>query len=246
VAAPLICFFTIPFAYIFFMTFYANSFVNAISKSVFMPDLFKVFMGFVFSAAPFLFFATAVRLAKSLLASLNNTVLLWLDFLGDVMWYLAHPFRRVELEEHFLSILEEVARKSSGATLIIVGHSLGSVFVANAILRLSPQSSAAGRVLLITLGSPLWRLAILFSTIIPSPIDLARKWESRNLVRHWYNFWRRWDIIGRALFWRVPSIVTERCLGQGGHVNYWHDVRLWEQLGQIFISVSGEREIDKS
>jgi hypothetical protein len=170
------------------------------------------------------------------MAFLLKQLLPAVDFPGDVAFYVGREDKRAQLESHLLAILESTAALMPGARILFVGHSLGSVLVANTYLKIACDCSLRERIVLVTLGSPLALLSRVFSGIIPRPEDVAC---SRPLF--WANLWRDRDYIGRALRPQDNDHFAERSLGDGGHANYWGDSRLWRVMYDLLLALNNSR-----
>ncbi|WP_435819087.1 hypothetical protein [Micromonospora ureilytica] len=115
----------------------------------------------------------------------------------------AHPFAPPCYSER---AVPELVRRITylverGDTVLLTGHSHGSVLLAAAVLQLPPQIS--DRVALLTHGSPLRRL---YARLFPAYVDDAALREiGRRVGWRWVNLWRDTDPIGGWIFSPQPS-----------------------------------------
>lgn len=149
------------------------------------------------------------------------------DFVGDVATYVARQGSRFENEAALARIVENVSRQAPNARILLVGHSLGSVFVTHALHKASIWPSASRRLILITLGSPLKLMSQIFPGSIRSPDEIASNCEGNANILFWANLWRDCDFIGRDLSPTHHAVFAETSLGNGPHWDMWSDERLW-------------------
>jgi len=125
-----------------------------------------------------------------------------------------------------------VAESAPHASVLVAGHSLGSVPASQAIERLTSTYSGNDRTVLLTMGSPLELMSQVFPEI-PSPDSLLMTYRSAGLLLEWINLWRSKDMVGRALHPVRGESFAEASLGIGGHANYWSDERVWAAIVEI-------------
>ncbi|WP_433357327.1 hypothetical protein ACQPYV_09900 [Micromonospora saelicesensis] len=115
----------------------------------------------------------------------------------------AHPFAPPCYSER---AVPELARRITylverGDTVVLTGHSHGSVLLAATVLQLPPQ--VGDRVALLTHGSPLRRL---YARLFPAYVDDAALHEiGRRVGWRWVNLWRDTDPIGGWIFSPRPA-----------------------------------------
>ncbi|MDD5169062.1 MAG: hypothetical protein PHN75_09605, partial [Syntrophales bacterium] len=177
-----------------------------------------------------LLFVAVLLLFRTSIIKLFN---FW-DFVGDVLSYIGHPGRREAIEKTMRDVIEKGAALAPRAKLIVVGHSLGSVLATHCLLGSGRPDCIGKRAFVITLGSPLRRLANYFPGRINSPESIARFYKKSGIVTGWVNLWRDADVIGRILMpGSTLPIFAETSLGDGPHSNYWNDPRLWNRVAQV-------------
>jgi hypothetical protein len=155
------------------------------------------------------------------------------DLVGDVVAYVARQSLRQEIQWRIHDIIDAAARRAPVARIIVIGHSLGSVAVAHALLGRTADHAGAGRTVLVTLGSPLNSLSRAFPAQVSPPDVVASHLANAHNVTFWVNAWRDCDFIGRELDLGVKDGFAERSLGDGPHWNMWGDPRLWRLVGRI-------------
>jgi hypothetical protein len=186
---------------------------------------------------PYRFSGSKVVLA-GLLVTFVALVLKWVvlpavDLVGDIAYYIGSVSRRAQIEKTMTKIMEWAAESAPNASILIVGHSLGSVLVTHSIIRLSECAGFSHRILILTLGSPLRFLSRVFPLHVHTPAALADHYFKGTLVDFWGNLWRDRDIVGKELGLDNTSRFAEKSLGDGRHSNYWCDERLWESVNSI-------------
>ena len=145
----------------------------------------------------------------------------------DIARYVGEPRYR----EKTLLKLEGFIRdkQASSDSLVIVGHSLGSV-IALDYLRNWCEADPNRRVWLITLGSPYrrfflsWLPGILFDqSTNQTAVSINEKFHTFR----WLNIFRPWDYIGKSLQLEAHTAGLDRSTGQyrriDGHSDYWSD-----------------------
>ena len=158
-----------------------------------------------------------------------------LDFVADVVTYVAGRKRRERVLQAVAAMIDRVASGNRGARVVVVGHSLGSVLVSQAVLR----AQSPGGVVLLTLGSPLRLLSRIFPRQIDSPDALLRRYAETGKVAFWANLWRDRDAIGRQLKLPEESGRFAECsVGDGPHWNMWGDVRVWKRVHEMLTAPS--------
>lgn len=195
------------------------------------------------------------------------------QYVGDVAIYVA-PYKLdafFQLREQIRDCVYKTAsavyalQREDGSgpeydQVLVVGHSLGSVIVYDALNRLVNEDEAAGRPasivnrtpLLLTFGSPLDKTAFLFGiqrqntdeareALAASVQPLIRGYEFR--PESWINIHSPWDIISGSLgFYDPPgSYDPKRVINEvdpdattllAAHVEYWSNPKLFQKLYQ--------------
>jgi len=148
--------------------------------------------------------------------------------MSDIVRYIGLPGYRRRIVSTLRSEIESL--KPSGAHLVFVTHSLGSVIAAECLLQLAHEVDGPSRVTLISMGSPLKRcFHRFFGAHFPSPTALAVGFAARWKRFQWCNVYRPWDFVGSGL--GLPSSVggldvnTRQWgrVGPNSHTGYWAD-----------------------
>jgi len=156
------------------------------------------------------------------------------DFVADVVAYVARSQRRREIESALFQIVVAVAKRAPDAKILLIGHSLGSVLTSHVALQLKEETR--GRIILVTLGSPLRLMSRVFPLQIHSPDKIEKEFGRTGAVVFWANLWRDCDFIGRELIPSESTRFAEKSLGNGPHWNMWSDARLWEAVISVVRS----------
>lgn len=152
------------------------------------------------------------------------------DFISDIAVYVGRPLKRKETEAALFGILKATCERAPQARILLVGHSLGSVLVSHTALKLTALPSARGRVILLTLGSPLALLSRVFPAHVMTTSRLSSDFAKDGVLLFWANIWRDMDFIGRELVPGNAATFAETSLGAGPHWDYWADQRLWQAV----------------
>src|ERR1700722_19190167 len=152
------------------------------------------------------------------------------DFISDIAVYVGRPRKRKETEAALLGIVKAACERAPQARILLVGHSLGSVLVSHTAMQLTAVPSARGRVILLTLGSPLALMSRIFPAYVMTPSKLSSNFAIDGVVLFWANIWRDMDFIGRELAPDNTAVFAEMSLGAGPHWNMWPDQRLWRAV----------------
>lgn len=124
-------------------------------------------------------------------------------------------------------------------SLIVIGHSQGSVLAYSALARLPEDAKKA--VDYITCGSP---LKSLYATSFPAYFEVADFVQLREELRSWSNLHRDTDPIGTGIFGDYPSRgdvrILELCPATAiwGHSGYWEDPRMLQILEGLNVPTS--------
>jgi hypothetical protein len=161
-----------------------------------------------------------------------------LDFVLDVLYYTGKPKHRETLVGGTAHIIVWFHEKAPEASIIVVGHSLGSVIAAHAVTSPRLPAECLRRTVLVTMGSPLNYVSRMFPAAVHTAQQLADTLRGRVV---WINLWRSSDIIGKGL--DLGSGAVQYCVGRGSHSNYWKDRKVWraivrEALGRTEALVS--------
>jgi hypothetical protein len=148
----------------------------------------------------------------------------------DIFNYIGDVQQRASIQEGLSRAMKNLP---SGADVIVVGHSLGSVIALDSLCNSTVWAGFA-KVSFVTCGSPILRC---FQTFFPGlyfpreASDCVRRIQSQSRVIRWVNVFRAGllgDPVGQALFAReglgtdVPVREPNRILMRA-HVNYWED-----------------------
>jgi hypothetical protein len=147
-----------------------------------------------------------------------------IDLAGDVAAYVGVQKRRDRVEKRMAEIIHFVRDAAPNADCLVVGHSLGSVLVTHSLLQPESRGISRGRLLMLTLGSPLRSLSRIFPNHVLSPEQLAARYAKDGTLFSWTNAWRTGDVVGKSIGLTADNF-SENVLGSGGHTNYWKDVR---------------------
>ena len=177
-------------------------------------------------------YAVVVIVVLVIVWVLRKSVFPVFDFVADVARYIARPRRRAELESRLADIIADVAGRAPDARIVVVGHSLGSVLVSHCLHDRAPEA-ARGRLLMVTLGSPLRLLSRVFPDHISSPEELAAAYQGSEAVGFWANAWRDEDVIGRDLGPVAWDRFAEKSLGEGPHWGMWKSAELWRGVAAL-------------
>jgi hypothetical protein len=150
-----------------------------------------------------------------------------LDFGFDVLHYGGNEKHRTLLIESLTKSIRWFHAQAPDASIIVVGHSLGSVAAAQTIASSLACESWLSHVVLVTLGSPLNYIGRVFPKSVPPTRKLADAICAANV--RWINLWRRSDPIGKFL--DIGDIETvQYCVGPGGHLDYWSGGVVWKAV----------------
>jgi len=152
------------------------------------------------------------------------------DVISDIAVYVGRPRKRKKAEAALLGILKAACERAPQARILLVGHSLGSVLVSHTALQLTAVPSARGRVILLTLGSPLGLMSRVFPAYVTTSSKLSSDFARDGVVLFWANIWRDMDFIGRELAPDNTAAFAETSLGAGPHWDMWSDQRLWRAV----------------
>src|ERR1700674_3230246 len=175
-----------------------------------------------------------------ILGSIAKRCLPMFDFIGDVAAYVGKPERRMDIEGALRATIDAAAKSAPAAQILVVGHSLGTVVVSHSLLGLKQDHPGSGRLILVTLGSPLRRMSRIFPAYVKSPEELLSAYAGQRTVIFWANLWRDRDFIGRALKPTVQEIFAEKSLGDGPHWGMWSDRRLWQSVHSLLETAANK------
>ena len=152
-----------------------------------------------------------------------------LDLISDVSSYVADSVRRRNILVIVRDAIDTIQAANPQAQILVVGHSLGSVVVTQALVGLRPPRPLT----LVTLGSPLPLIARVFPSIVQPVEALSQIYLGDGTINCWFHAYRDSDVIGRSLL-RSPGKGYIECgLGDGPHWNYFSDARLWRKIAAL-------------
>lgn len=128
---------------------------------------------------------------------------------------------RSPLTKRLKGLLEQLDERADNET-ILVSHSLGTVIAYDTLVNWG-QDDRVQQIRLITMGSPLAKLLLLFPDLFDAaPLKL----------RAWTNLFRVDDYVGTKLPRELTkhNQVEQRSLGVGGHLNYYDDPTLADTI----------------
>jgi pimeloyl-ACP methyl ester carboxylesterase len=155
-------------------------------------------------------------------------------------------------------------------SVVLVGHSLGSVLVYDCLNRLLNEDSRSGGVLrvqertkgLVTFGSPLDKTAFIFETNVDKPAANRAAMaatvqpliaDPRTRTIPWTNVYSTLDIISGSLhFYDEPGKEPNRVdnvpdyavtLPAGAHNEYWRTGAVWERVNGLIPRPQPETEV---
>ena len=149
-----------------------------------------------------------------------------LDLIHDVTRYVGRKKKRRGLDVAFGELVNSIRSLAPRSQLVVVSHSLGTVVSTSALLQMPGQ-----RVHLVTMGSPIHFMTLVYPRVVRDPQFLADQLSSKGSVASWLNLWRDSDPIGRSLAVKNVSF-RQRSLGPGGHADYWNDKRTWDEIAR--------------
>lgn len=160
------------------------------------------------------------------------------DLVWDVAHYVGNRRRRDQLAEELCRLIQEIGQKAPNAYILVAGHSLGSVLVSRAVVKLlNTWSDASERIVVVTMGSPLKKMYAFFPNDIVSPEEFERSLLDTTAVWGWVNIWRDSDYVGRSLLGRSEGKYCEFSIGSGGHGRYFSDQRVWRALNHLLVRI---------
>lgn len=162
-----------------------------------------------------------------------------LDFGLDVLNYGGNGQSRASMLDGLSNALRWLHSQAPGATLIVVGHSLGSVVASHAVSSVLASEPILCRITLVTLGSPLNYLHRLFPSVVKTPRELFAAICPK---ASWINLWRQSDPIGKAINAGAAGPV-QFCIGKGGHLDYWSDGAVWRATAYETIGMQDYKEL---
>jgi hypothetical protein len=147
-----------------------------------------------------------------------------LKVLADVFCYIGLSGYRETLQRNLAIELSEIAHGCNH--LVVVAHSLGSVIVADSLLRDPGILEGVSKVDLVTMGSPIKRLFHFgFPELFASPEDIYSALSASLSNFRWINIHRPLDVIGGTVASVDSSPIIEIDTKEylKNHTGYWHD-----------------------
>ncbi|MFA6112646.1 MAG: hypothetical protein WC729_01605 [Sphingomonas sp.] len=150
-----------------------------------------------------------------------------LKLMLDVLLYISDARYRNSILDALDAHVTSAEPDRETATLVIIGHSLGSVIAADFLMdRVSPGRFSA--VTLVTAGSPISRLfqRIFPDHLIPGTVGEIIRHASERAAFRWLNYYRKYDGVGARL--DLPPMAT--CIESvspyisdplRSHIGYW-------------------------
>jgi hypothetical protein len=143
-----------------------------------------------------------------------------IDVIGDVIFYIL-PIKhnlsiQKETQERLDGILAGLTGDNTVTKLVVLAHSQGSVISADVLTKYT-----SSRIKLITIGSPICSFYEEFVGCL-----VGGGVEKKGSLIEWVNLFRAGDYIGGS----IQRAGTDKCIGPGGHVNYWNDPTVLQEL----------------
>jgi hypothetical protein len=148
--------------------------------------------------------------------------------LRQVRQYLTEP----DLRERVRMI---VAAEIGEETRVVVAHSLGSVVAYEALCALG-TGPGAGRIVLVTIGSPLGIRNMVFDRLLPSPVDGRGVWPAP--VSRWVNIADRGDVVAlvKSLSSRFGDSVEDVLVHNGARAHDAIPYLTAEETGRVIAT----------
>ncbi len=192
--------------------------------------------------------ALGVFMLVALLRQLREPLLSGLDLANDVTAYFrgrswasqSGDRTDAKLKQRFKKVLDDLVEREECEALIIVSHSQGTVFAAQALLeRRKRRNGKRPPVQLLTLGSP---LPSLYAEFFPHEFrTLAVELDGLPGVS-WSNLYRRDDLVGRSF---LGQLERDRMIPGTGHTDYWIDHEVLDELEDL-VKAAREQGADIS
>jgi hypothetical protein len=163
---------------------------------------------------------------------------------SDVLVYLGDFRYRQRLWLRTNSILIPAA--ATGRTMVLCGHSLGSVIAFDTLRHLSNKIGGSCPLIFVTAGSPLYHLLWrFFPRQYPAPRDMATRFSAVVPRFAWLNVFRPFDPIGTRLQLNASPNLSEVCTGQyfasewlrgnflAQHLDYFSDPKVSDLVSEF-------------
>lgn len=180
----------------------------------------------------------------------------------DVLGYLQkYTARRELLADHpirsrFRRVVEHVHRRERFDDVFVIAHSQGTVIAIDELAAREQDAATPFRrpiaettrsaydevfdghgATLVTMGSPFHHLYQHYFPQHYPPLESERWQQLRGRIAAWHNVYRSHDYVGQAIPPAAdrPDFPHNHALGDGGHVDYWRDVRLLREVRTLLF-----------
>jgi len=141
-----------------------------------------------------------------------------------------------KFERVLTGTLDAIKAQAPNSNVVVLGYDLCSILVTRALAKKSPTQPVASGICLITVGSPIRRLARSFPGSILSVQELLKAYASSATVTAWANLWRDEDYIGRSFEVDSP-MLTDVSIGDGYHRGTLSARSLWERVWAVAAAI---------
>jgi hypothetical protein len=184
-------------------------------------------------------FLQSTKYALLLLPLATKPFAALLDALGDVFYFVVKQPSLQTREDTLPRLgraIQSLSRYATGRHLIVFAHSQGTAIAAALLSRLSDALAAgAGRITLITCGSPVTSLYAQFLGVRLGG-EFAQLCSVQPQRFAWLNICRPADYIGSAV--ELPGVRNEALLTPGDHTGYWTDASLLQCLADCTLDIA--------
>jgi hypothetical protein len=130
-----------------------------------------------------------------------------------------HPVVWRRMQQRFQAVVTDTMAQTKADRLVILSHSQGTTIAAHCLGVLTIDGESVDPKLedvrLVTMGSPIDHL---YRYYMPTRYVLD---ASNKSVSQWLNIYRRDDFIGTSIEGLRDEFPSNRCIGTGGHTDYW-------------------------